>query len=128
MSSRFRKTSAFLSLFLVLASTAYWVICSTPNYFWIPAVIFSIPSALGAIIGERLQRANAKLFFVSKKRLNIWLRLPNVNASRVIYMIWTGILIGDTLKAELARKLHDRDGGRVERDRRYRTNCASSSG
>ena len=25
-------------------------------------MIFSIPSALGAIIGERLQRANAKLF------------------------------------------------------------------
>lgn len=112
MSSRFQeKRHAFLSLFLVLASTALLsYLLQLQTYFWIPAVIFSIPSALGAIIGERLQRANAKLFRKQEEIEHLASVAERERIARDLHDLLGHTLSVITLKAELARKLHDRDG------------------
>ncbi|TXI91209.1 MAG: sensor histidine kinase [Burkholderiaceae bacterium] len=112
MSSRFQeKRHAFLSLFLVLASTAVLsYLLKLQTYFWVPAVIFSIPSALGAIIGERLQRANAKLFRKQEEIEHLASIAERERIARDLHDLLGHTLSVITLKAELARKLHDRDG------------------
>ena len=111
MSSRFEeKRHAYFSLFCVLAGTAlisYFLKLQT--YFWIPAVIFSIPSALGAIIGERLQRANSKLFRKQEEIEHLASLAERERIARDLHDLLGHTLSVITLKAELARKLYDRD-------------------
>ena len=111
MSSRFQeKRHAYLSLVCVLAGTAilsYFLKLQT--YFWIPAVIFSIPSALGAIIGERLQRANSKLFRKQEEIEHLASLAERERIARDLHDLLGHTLSVITLKAELARKLYDRD-------------------
>ncbi len=111
MCSRFQeKRHAYFSLFCVLAGTAvlsYFFKLQT--YFWIPAVIFSIPSALGAIIGERLQRANSKLFRKQEEIEHLASLAERERIARDLHDLLGHTLSVITLKAELARKLYDRD-------------------
>nr|WP_315487072.1 sensor histidine kinase [uncultured Undibacterium sp.] len=118
MSSRFQeRRHAYLSLFCVLFGTAvvsYFLKLET--YFWIPAVIFSIPSALGAIIGERLQRANSKLFRKQEEIEHLASLAERERIARDLHDLLGHTLSVITLKAELARKLFDRDADACKKE------------
>lgn len=118
MSSRFReKRHAIMSLMAVLGFTAFMsYVLQLQTYFWIPAVIFSIPSAMSAIIGERLQRANAKLFRKQEEIEHLASVAERERIARDLHDLLGHTLSVITLKAELARKLHDRDGEACKRE------------
>jgi two-component system sensor histidine kinase DesK len=111
MCSRFpQKRHAYLGLGLVLGSVAIIsYIWKFPSYFWIPAVLFSIPSALGAIVGENLDRANAKLFRKQEEIEHLAALAERERIARDLHYLLGHTLSVITLKAELARKLFERD-------------------
>ncbi len=111
MCSRFhRKTHAYLALACVFSAVALAsFVLKLETYFWIPALIFSIPSAVGAIIGERLQRANQKLFRKQEEIEHLAALAERERIARDLHDLLGHTLSVITLKAELARKLFDRD-------------------
>ncbi len=111
MCSRFeRKQDAYLGLLLVLAAAALAsYVFRFSTYFWIPAVIFSIPSAMGAIIGEQLGRANEKIFRKQEEVEHLAALAERERIARDLHDLLGHTLSVITLKAELARKLFDKD-------------------
>lgn len=111
MCSRFhRKSHAYLALAAVFAAVALAsLMLRLETYFWIPALIFSIPSAVGAIIGERLQRANQKLFRKQEEIEHLAALAERERIARDLHDLLGHTLSVITLKAELAKKLFDRD-------------------
>lgn len=111
MCSRFhRKSDAYLALACVFAMVAVAsFLLKLETYFWIPALIFSIPSAVGAIIGERLQRANQKLFRKQEEIEYLAALAERERIARDLHDLLGHTLSVITLKAELAKKLFDRD-------------------
>jgi two-component system sensor histidine kinase DesK len=111
MCSRFdRKQDAYLGLCLVLVTAALAsYLFQFATYFWIPAVIFSIPSAMGAIIGEQLGRANEKIFRKQEEIEHLAALAERERIARDLHDLLGHTLSVITLKAELARKLFDKD-------------------
>lgn len=118
MCSRFQqKRDAYLGLFLVLATAALVsYVMKFPTYFWIPAVIFSIPSAMGAIIGERLGRANEKLFRKQEEIEHLAALAERERIARDLHDLLGHTLSVITLKAELAKKLFDKDSAACKKE------------
>lgn len=118
MCARFQqKRDAYLGLFLVLATAALAsYVFKFPTYFWIPAVIFSIPSAMGAIIGERLGRANEKLFRKQEEIEHLAALAERERIARDLHDLLGHTLSVITLKAELAKKLFDKDNAACKKE------------
>jgi two-component system sensor histidine kinase DesK len=78
-------------------------------FFSIPALIFSITSGVGSIMGQRLHRSNENL---SRKQEEVELLATIAERERIgrdLHDLLGHTLSIITLKAELARKLFDRD-------------------
>nr|WP_314863824.1 sensor histidine kinase [uncultured Undibacterium sp.] len=111
MCSRFYdKRHAYFALGTVLFAVALAsFIWQLQTFFWIPALVFSVPSAVGAIIGERLNRANEKLFRKQEEIEHLAALAERERIARDLHDLLGHTLSVITLKAELARKLFDRD-------------------
>ena len=119
MSSRFqhhprRAYIALGSVWFVVAVCSY-VMKLSPT-FWVPALIFSIPSAVGAIIGEKLDRANEKLFRKQEEIEHLATLAERERIARDLHDLLGHTLSVITLKAELARKLFDRDQSACQKE------------
>lgn len=119
MCSRFQRhpRDAYLALTLV------WTVVATYSYgmtisptFWVPALIFSIPSAVGAIFGEKLDRANHKLFRKQEEIEHLAALAERERIARDLHDLLGHTLSVITLKAELARKLFDRDQSACQKE------------
>ncbi len=111
MCSRFYdKRHAYFALAMVLLMVALAsFIWKLQSFFWVPALVFSVPSAVGAIIGERLNRANEKLFRNQEEIEHLAALAERERIARDLHDLLGHTLSVITLKAELARKLFDRD-------------------
>lgn len=119
MCSRFQRDprQAYLALAIVwtfVAICSYVFQFSAP--FWVPALIFSIPSTIGAIIGERLERANAKLFRKQEEIEHLARLAERERIARDLHDLLGHTLSVITLKAELARKLFGRDQNACQKE------------
>ncbi|MBR7801409.1 sensor histidine kinase [Undibacterium fentianense] len=109
--------NAYLALFLVLFVTALAsYIFKFPSFFWIPALVFSLPSAIGAIVGENLNRANQKLFRNQEEIEHLAALAERERIARDLHDLLGHTLSVITLKAELAKKLFDRDSAACKQE------------
>ncbi|MFZ6657488.1 sensor histidine kinase [Undibacterium sp. TJN19] len=92
---------------LIVAAASFLMRLET--YFWIPALIFSIPSGLGAIIGERLASSNASLLKKQEEVEYLAALAERERIARDLHDLLGHTLSVITLKAELAGKLMDRN-------------------
>ncbi|MBI3729483.1 MAG: sensor histidine kinase [Burkholderiales bacterium] len=94
-----------IGMVIVIAS----VLMRLESYFWIPALIFSIPSGVGAIIGERLARSNENLLKKQEEVEYLAALAERERIARDLHDLLGHTLSVITLKAELAGKLLDRN-------------------
>ena len=80
-----------------------------PTSFWVSAAVFSIPSALGAIIGEVEMNHSAKLLRKQEEVEHLAALAERERISRDMHDLLGHSLSLISLKAELARKLFERD-------------------
>ncbi|PXX43329.1 sensor histidine kinase [Undibacterium pigrum] len=111
MCSRMTDTrQAYLGLLtigLVVALSSF--IFKFEATFWIPAIIFSIPSGVGAIIGERLTRSNESLLKKQEEVEYLAALAERERIARDLHDLLGHTLSVITLKAELAGKLLERN-------------------
>ncbi|WP_230412179.1 sensor histidine kinase [Undibacterium hunanense] len=79
------------------------------TFFWVPAIIFSIPSGIGAIIGERLTRSNENLLRKQEEVEHLAALAERERIARDLHDLLGHTLSVITLKAELAGKLFDKN-------------------
>ncbi|MFZ6873415.1 sensor histidine kinase [Undibacterium sp. Di27W] len=111
MCSRMPETRhAYLSLLAIaLAVVISSFIFQFEASFWIPAIIFSIPSGVGAIIGERLARSNESLIKKQEEVEYLAALAERERIARDLHDLLGHTLSVITLKAELAGKLFERN-------------------
>lgn len=98
---------AFGMVFAMVALASYAFHLQT--FFWVPALIFSVPSTIGAIVGETLLRTNDQLFRKQEEIQHLAALAERERIGRDLHDLLGHTLSVITLKAELARKLLDRD-------------------
>ncbi|MFZ6735579.1 sensor histidine kinase [Undibacterium sp. Ji42W] len=98
-------TLSAIGIIIVIAS----VLMRLESYFWIPALIFSIPSGVGAIISERLTRSNESLLKKQEEVEYLAAISERERIARDLHDLLGHTLSVITLKAELAGKLLDRN-------------------
>ncbi|BBB65729.1 histidine kinase [Undibacterium sp. YM2] len=101
---------AYLTLFcigIVIVSAS--LLMHLDSYFWVPALIFSIPSGAGAIISERLGRSNENLLKKQEEVEYLAALAERERIARDLHDLLGHTLSVITLKAELAGKLLDRN-------------------
>ncbi|MFZ6758355.1 sensor histidine kinase [Undibacterium sp. Ji50W] len=79
------------------------------KFFWLPAIIFSIPSGLGAIISERLTLSNENLLRKQEEVEHLAALAERERIARDLHDLLGHTLSVITLKAELAGKLFDKN-------------------
>lgn len=77
--------------------------------FWVPALIFSITSGVGSIMGQRQSRTNENLLRKQEEIEHLATLAERERIGRDLHDLLGHTLSIITLKAELARKLFDRD-------------------
>jgi two-component system sensor histidine kinase DesK len=92
---------------LVVALASY--VLRLETMFWVPALLFSVPSTFGAIFSETLFRANAKLERNQEENKHLAALAERERIGRDLHDLLGHTLSVITLKAELAGKLFDRD-------------------
>lgn len=104
------KRHTYLGLsFVVLAVALASYIFRLETMFWVPALLFSVPSTFGAIFSETLFRANAKLERNQEENKHLAALAERERIGRDLHDLLGHTLSVITLKAELAGKLFDRD-------------------
>lgn len=96
---------AILCLIIMIASYAM----KLESFFWIPALIFGISSGISAIIGERLLQSKEHLLRKQEEVEHLAALAERERIARDMHDLLGHNLSVITLKAELARKLFDRD-------------------
>lgn len=111
MCSRFQdKRTAYFAFGLVFAFVALAsYVFRLETFFWVPALIFSVPSTIGAIIGETLMRTNETLSRKQEEIQHLAALAERERIGRDLHDLLGHTLSVITLKAELARKLLERD-------------------
>ena len=79
------------------------------TFFWIPALIFSITSGVGSIMGQRQIKTNENLLHKQEEIEHLATLAERERIGRDLHDLLGHTLSIITLKAELARKLFDRD-------------------
>lgn len=104
------KRHAYFGIGLVMATVASSsFFMRLESFFWVPALIFSVPSAFGAVVGEALLRTNEKLYRKQEEVEHLAALAERERIARDLHDLLGHTLSVITLKAELARKLFDRD-------------------
>ncbi|MCH8620856.1 sensor histidine kinase [Undibacterium sp. TS12] len=102
-----RAYMCLLSIGLVIGIASYLMDLTT--MFWVPALIFSIASGAGAIIGERLTRSNESLLKKQEEVEYLAALAERERIARDLHDLLGHTLSVITLKAELAGKLQERN-------------------
>ncbi len=98
---------SFLAVFAAVIVGA--VLFHFETFFWVPALIFSVPSSVGALMAENAARANQKLFRKQEEIEHLASLAERERIARDLHDLLGHTLSVITLKAELARKLFERD-------------------
>lgn len=111
MTARLPDTrKAYLTLLAVgMAIMIASILMKLETFFWVPAIIFSIPSGIGAIMGERLSRSNENLIAKQQEVEYLAALSERERIARDLHDLLGHTLSVITLKAELAGKLLDRN-------------------
>jgi len=78
--------------------------------FWIPATIFSVTAGVSVIVGEKFKRTQESLLRKQEEVEHLAALTERERIARDMHDVLGHSLSVITLKAELARKLFDRDG------------------
>lgn len=94
---------------IIFFSVSISLIFKFEALFWVPALIFSITSGIGSIMGQRQSRTNENLLRKQEEIEHLATLAERERIGRDLHDLLGHTLSIITLKAELARKLFDRD-------------------
>ncbi len=84
--------------------------------FWIPATIFSVTAGVSVIVGEKFKRTQESLLRKQEEVEHLAALTERERIARDMHDVLGHSLSVITLKAELARKLFDRDGDACKKE------------